>query len=193
MALGEVLLEDTRIVFRNFAGKEGQYNREGDRNFAVVLDPETADEMQKDGWNVRRKPPKEEGDDEFIYLQVAVSFKGRPPRMAIITSRNRTILDEDTCELLDWAEIENVDVKLRPYEWRVNGKTGVKAYLKTIYVKIREDELDLKYEHLPLAGGTQRPELMPARTEDDFIDGEVVSEMYDEDGDAPKALSRGTS
>lgn len=145
MALGEVLMEDVRIVFRNFAGREGQYNREGDRNFSVVLDEETADRLEKDGWNVKRKPPREDGDEEFIHLPISVSFKGRPPRLVLITSRNRTVLDESTCEMIDYAEIKNVDVIIRPYEWAVNGKTGVKAYLKTIYVVINEDPLDLKY------------------------------------------------
>lgn len=142
-----VLLEDARIVFKNFAGNEGMYNRAGDRNFAVVLDEKMAQQLEEDGYNVKRKPPREEGEPEFIYLSVKVSYKGRPPRLVLITkSQNRrTVLDEGTCELLDYAELEHVDLIIRPYKWDVSGKTGITAYLKTCYATLREDELDLKY------------------------------------------------
>ena len=57
----------------------------------------------------------------------------------LITSRGRTNLDEDQVEMLDWADIINVDMIVRPYEWTVNEKSGVKAYLQSIYVTIEED------------------------------------------------------
>jgi hypothetical protein len=66
----------------------------------------------------------------------------------LITSRGRTNLDENAVEMLDWADILNVDLMVRPYEWNVNGKTGIKAYLQSIYVTIQEDELERKYSEL---------------------------------------------
>lgn len=141
-----VTIEGARIIFRNFAGKEGQYNRAGDRNFAVLLDPKVAKAMARDGWNIKELKAREEGDENQPYLPVAVNFGGaRPPKVAQITSRGITYLGENECEVLDWAEIINVDLIVRPYEWSVNGKTGVKAYLQSIYVTIQEDELELKY------------------------------------------------
>ena len=140
-----IVFEDARIVFRNFAGKEGMYNREGDRNFCLLLSEEEAEMMARDGWNIKALRAREEGDPDQPYIQVSVSFKGRPPRIVMITSRGRTNLGEDECELLDWADIKMADLIIRPYEWTVNGKSGIKAYLQSIFVTIHEDALELKY------------------------------------------------
>lgn len=145
-----VVMENVQIIFRNFAGKEGQYNREGDRNFAVLLDPETASAMEADGWNVKQLRPREadEGEEQLagaFYLPVSVSYKGRPPRVVLVTTRGRTNLDEDSIEMLDWADIVNVDLIVNPYAWTVAEKSGVKAYLQSIYVTIEEDPLEIKY------------------------------------------------
>jgi hypothetical protein len=139
------MVEDARLIFKNFAGKEGQYNREGDRNFAVILDPETAAQMTEDGWNVRSLAAREEGDEDTPYIQVAVNFNNRPPRVVMITSTARTNLDEASVEVLDWADIKIADLIARGYEWSVNGKTGVKAYLQSLFVTIEEDALERKY------------------------------------------------
>jgi|SRR5690606_16141997 len=148
--LGNVTLEDVRIIFRNFSGKEGQYNREGDRNFNVILDDELAELMAKDGWNVKYLKPREEGDAPTPRLEVKVKYgKGRPPRVVMITSRGRTNLGEDEIGILDWAVIKHVDLIVRPYQWDVNGRQGVTAYLQSIFVTIEEDELELKYADVP--------------------------------------------
>lgn len=140
-----VTVEDARIIFRNFAGKEGQYNRAGDRNFAVVLPPDTAAQMEADGWNIRYLEAREEGDENTPYLGVAVNFKNRPPKIVMITSTSRTKLNEDSVEVLDFADIRTVDLIVRAYSWEVNGKTGIKAYLQTMFATIEEDELERKY------------------------------------------------
>lgn len=139
------MVEDAQIIFRNFSGKEGQYNRQGDRNFAVILPDEIAAQMLEDGWNVRYLEPREEGDSPTGYIQVAVNFKNRPPRVVLLTSSSRTNLDEDSVEVLDWADIQNVDLIARGYDWDVNGKTGTKAYLQSLFVTIEEDALERKY------------------------------------------------
>jgi hypothetical protein len=134
-----VLMEGVRIIFRNFAG-----------NFAVLLEDKTDQEMAEDNWNVKWLQPRGEEEEETpqAYLPISVNFKGRPPRIVMITSRGRTHLDEDSIEMLDWANILNVDLIVRPYEWTVNQKSGVKAYLQSIYVTIEEDALELKYSDL---------------------------------------------
>jgi hypothetical protein len=151
-----VVLDNVRIIFRNFAGKKGDYNKDGDRNFAILLTDEMAAGLSKAGWNVRTTREREL-DGETVggepYLGVKVGYSGRPPRVVIITSRGKTDLSENEVGMLDYADITNVDVIVRPYDWDVNGKTGRKAYLKSIYVTIDEDELDLKYADVPTAGG----------------------------------------
>lgn len=139
------IVEDARLIFKNFEGKEGQYNRKGDRNFGVILDPQTAEQMLADGWNVKFLQARDEGDTETPWIQVSVNFDNRPPRVVLLTSHSRTQLDEKTVEVVDWADIEKVDVMARGYEWEVNGKSGIKAYLKSMFVTIREDPLERKY------------------------------------------------
>jgi hypothetical protein len=140
------MVEDAPIIFRNFAGKESQFNREGDRNFAVILPDDIALKMLEDGWNVRYLESREKGDDQLTpYISVAVSFRNRPPRVILLTSTTRTQLDEESVEILDWADIQTADLIARGYEWNVNGKTGVKAYLQSLFVTIEEDALERKY------------------------------------------------
>jgi hypothetical protein len=149
MVRNNIVIEGARIGFRNFSGKEGKFNPPGRRNFCVFLEDELAKILERDGWNVRWLQSKDDQDDKQGFLQVSVSYKNRPPKVVIISSRGKTILDEETINILDWAEIKEVDLIIRPYNWNVRDKGGVKAYLKSMYVTIVEDEFEAKYYNVP--------------------------------------------
>jgi len=142
-------VEDARIGFRNFAGKEAKYNKAGERNFCVFFDYEDGVKIEDIGWNVKWLDPVEEGEKPTPYLQVAVSYRNFPPNILLISGRGKTLLDEGTVNMLDWSEIKTVDLVIRPYNWEVSGKTGVKAYVKSMYVTIIEDEFASKYYDVP--------------------------------------------
>jgi hypothetical protein len=139
------MIENAPIVFRNFTGKGGPFNPEGDRNFCVLLEPEHAEFLAAEGWNVKTLDPREEGAAPQPYIQVRVNFDQRPPRVVMLTESSRTALNSGTVGSLDWADIKKADLICRGYEWEVQGKTGVKAYLKSLFVTIEEDELERKY------------------------------------------------
>lgn len=157
MSKNRIAIEHARIGFRNFSGKEGKFNAAGKRNFCVFLDPVDAETFKEDGWNIKYLEPRDENEDRVPYLKVAVNFDNVPPQVIMITGRGKTRLDEETVDILDWAEIENVDIVITPYEWEVNGRSGIKAYLKAIYVTLVEDEFESKYANVPDSAANSVP------------------------------------
>lgn len=142
------------IRFRNFSGKAGMYNTEGDRNFCLLLTPEDADEMIQEGYNVRFLRPRDEADEPQPYIQIKVGFggKGRPPKIVMISNGKKTQVTEDTVSNLDWAEIEKADISINPYTYSNVGPgkaSGVKAYLKTMYVTLAQDDFEDRYVDIP--------------------------------------------
>lgn len=147
MSNNNLSIEGARIIFPNFSGKEGQFNAAGDRNFCIILDDDALVlRLIDDGWNVRFLRPRDPVDEPKAYIQVKVSYKNRPPKVVLIRSGRAFNLDEDSINILDWAEIEHVDVIINPHQWTIGDRTGIKGYLKAIYVTIAEDEFAAKYE-----------------------------------------------
>lgn len=132
---GILQIDDARIIYRNFSGTPSKFNREGDRNFAVVIpDQETADRLIADGWNIKIREPRDEDDIPFMFLPVKVKFNDRGPNAYLQTGNKMNRLDEESISCLDDVDIRSVDLDIRPYDWNVNGKTGRTAYLQSISV-----------------------------------------------------------
>ena len=132
---GILQIDDARIIYRNFSGVGSKFNREGDRNFAVYIpDEDIANELKERGWNVKIKPPREDGDDPFMFLPVKIKFNDRGPSVYLVTGNKKTPLNENTVSCLDDIDILSVDLDIRPYDWEVNDKTGRTAYLQSIWV-----------------------------------------------------------
>lgn len=146
--LDNIVVENARLIFKNFAGEESKFNRAGNRNFCVILDGDSAEDLRQMGWNVKALRPREDEDEPTYYLQVTVAFGNFPPKVIMISGKTKTVLDEESISTLDYAEIANVDLIIRPYHWEVNGKEGIKAYLKTMYATIEQDVFAGKYDCL---------------------------------------------
>lgn len=142
-------IENAHIIYKNFSGNRDQYHP-GRRSFSVVLEEADANILEADGWNIRHRPSKADPDEIIHTLPVEARFDNFPPRVVMIgeTSKRVTFLDENTIGQLDTAAIKNFDLLISPSKWTAAGKTGIKAYLKTAYVTIEEDDLDLKYAAL---------------------------------------------
>lgn len=141
-----IVMENARIIFRNFAGKGDKFNPSGRRTFAAIINPEDAQALADEGWHVKTRAPKEEGEEPLYYLPIRVSFDVSAPAMYIVTRKKKTLLTDKTVQMLDNAELENVDLVISPYHWTMpNGDSGITAYLKTGYFKIVEDVFYDKY------------------------------------------------
>lgn len=146
---GILQIDDARLIFKNFEGRGDKFNREGDRNFSVLIeDPNTADALLEQGWNVRIKPPRDEDEGPFMRLPVKIKFTEYGPNVYLKTGENMNRLDEETIGILDNIEIESVDLDIRPFDWEVNGRTGRTAYLQSIHVTQRIDRFAARYQNL---------------------------------------------
>lgn len=154
---GNLVIDNARIIYRNFTGAPSQYNREGDRNFSLILnDQDIVDALIADGWNVKIKAPREEGDMPFMHLPVKVRFNDWGPTVYLRSGKNMVKLDEESIAQLDHIDIEFVDMELRPYDWqRPDGASGRSAYLASMCVTQKVDRYMARYAE------EEAPEEMP--------------------------------
>lgn len=144
-------IEGAQIVLKNFKGAADKFTPAGKRRFCVLIDENMVEPLKADGWNIKYFKPKDENDEPQAYLQVEARFDNYPPRIIMMnTSGKKVNLDEESVGVLDSAEIIETDLIISPSYWEIPGKdgikSGIKAYLNTMYVTIQEDRFAAKYE-----------------------------------------------
>lgn len=156
--LSNIQILGGRLIFKNFQGKENPpYNKAGERNFGVLLDDDLAKQIEADGWHVKYRPPRQDDGYEQPWMQVKVKYNKYPPTIVLVNSQGKIRLTEETVGQLDWTIIESADMIIRPYPYPAmvdkNGNetrpAGIAAYIQSLYVTVREDDLAAKYADIP--------------------------------------------
>lgn len=147
--VNNINIEGAMIIWKNFSGERNKFNP-GKRGFSVVIDDTVmADELRQEGWNVKDRPLQEGADDSEQEWTLPVKLNmNRYTQVWLIVGNHKTLLDEDTVSQLDVVDIVNCDISIRPYEWEMNGRTGITAYVDSMYVTIRENKFAEKYADL---------------------------------------------
>lgn len=152
--LPDLVIEGLEYMYNpNFSGEAERYNDAGNRYFNAKINPEIAEALKADGWNVKWSKPSatHPNPDEFVsepYLEVTVGYKFRPPTIVLIRDGRATPVSESTVALLDSTEFSNIDVAIRGRYWQNDQGSGYKAWLKSFYGTVEMDDLDRKYAHL---------------------------------------------
>lgn len=147
MAKNTKTIEGTNLIFRNFSGKESEYNKAGNRTTGVIIPLDRVEEFVDEGWSVKQLPPRDPQDSPLYYMNAKIRFDNFPPKIYMCTSQKKTKLEEDTVEQIDYSEISSVDIELSPYDYTVRGESGRAAYVKTLYVNVIEDAFAEKYRY----------------------------------------------
>ena len=147
--VNNINIEGANIIWKNFSGERDKFNP-GKRGFSVVIDDSVmADELKQEGWNIKERPLQEGADPSEQEWTLPVKLNmNRYTQVWLIVGNHKTLLNEDTVAQLDVVDIVNCDISIRPYEWEMSGRTGITAYVDSMYVTIRENKFAEKYADL---------------------------------------------
>lgn len=147
--VNNINIEGASIIWKNFSGERDRFNP-GKRGFSVVIDDAVmADELRNEGWNIKERPLQEGADPSEQEWTLPVKLNmNRYTQVWLIVGNHKTLLDENTVAQLDVVDIIDCDISIRPYEWEMSGRTGITAYVDSMYVTIRENKFAEKYADL---------------------------------------------
>lgn len=147
MGRDQLELENVAIIHRNFSGAIKEFNKTGQRTFSIILTNDEAEELLEKGLSVRQRPAKEDPNEVFCFLPCTIGYNNpnMKPLIYRINGQRMTQLFESNVGTLDGADIESADVTLNLRPWSVNGSSGIKCYVQSMYVKTAEDRFASKY------------------------------------------------
>lgn len=149
-----ITIRNCDIIYRNFSGKAGPYNEEGERSFSVLLDEKLAQELMRRGMNVKPLKMRDEDTEQLYQLPVSVSYKVRAPRVYMVTGDGermplrKAMLDERLVHMMDLLELRECHLIIAVSNYEVRGTKGKKAYLQTFFGHVEPDELEQEYANV---------------------------------------------
>lgn len=135
---GDLSIENAVILWTNFEGRATKFGESGKRTFNLALSEEMAEQLDAEGWNIRCKEPRQEGDDPLYLTEVVVNMESQYPPNVVVYSNYRgnkkaVRMTSDTIKELDRIDIDNVDLVIHPYEHN-RGEYKYKGYARAIHV-----------------------------------------------------------
>ena len=147
--VNDINIYDGEIAYSNFSGRPTQFNPNGGvRTVTFVIPPDIADSLIADGWHIREQI-FDDGTSRFL-LEAKITFKTRTgqirdPKIFIIRNDGVIHITEDTVSTLDRMEIVNAEAVIGPFYWDWGGKSGITAYVNSLYITVKENPIDEKY------------------------------------------------
>lgn len=149
MAVKRTIINNAPVKYHNFAGVKTEYNREGDVNFEIILDEETALNMRDDDWYI-----KESEDDlgrKEYRIKIRLGELG-DPQVFIIGDDGKAI----PFNRGQWKRIDRMNISYVDVEFKQSRKTFMhegheyhSAYADNLFVNIVENSLFKKYGIAP--------------------------------------------
>ncbi len=170
--INDINITEGQIAYSNFSGRPTQFNPEGgSRNVTFVIPEDIAEGLIEEGWRVRRQ---EFDDGTYRYLlEASFLFRtrnGQPrdPKIFIVQDNRLIHVTEETADALDRADIVSVDAVISPSYWEYAGRSGIKAYINSMYITIKENPIDAKYRRMLEESEAEVPEVPDISDTDDL-------------------------
>lgn len=153
------MLKDVNVLpgdWRNFSGRQTDYNAAGVRNFNIGFkNPEDVQMLIANGFNVKytKERPDQPDYQPTPYLKINVGYHKDPSmrnldpivNVYVKGKNNPVTYDEDMVGSLDSSRIIYADIKINSREYTIAGRSGTSAYLRELNVVIEDTSFGTDY------------------------------------------------